>query len=156
MKIFSIKNQKDFTGKLFTGDVFDSFLLVEANFVKDHSIFIDGHYTGDEERNDEYVLWKDAKQLAFDTLKGSKLPKSFKIVLKLTKENAINTQKSLELDVDSAAGFYLNIKYSDKAIICTTGTSTASFVISRDLEKGWDGFAEKFLELKQIEFDKEM
>ena len=149
MQIFEIKNQKEFTNKLFIDDVFDNFLLVEAVFVKDYSVSIDGH-KADELEGDEYILWKDAKSMAFAAIKGSTLPKSFKIVLKLSSANAIKTMKSLDIGEGVSASFYINIKYFDGVITVTSGTSTASFLLSKDLEKGWDHLLEKFLILKGL------
>ena len=153
MKIYNITNIKEFTKKLFIEDTFDNFLVVEANFVTSHSVLIDGTKSVEAD-GDEYVTWKEVKAEAFNVIKGKVLPKSFKIVLKLTNENTINTLKAISLKADLQAGLYINIKYFDDQINVISGTSTSTFELSKDLSNGFEIFLEKFFAKKEIEFEK--
>ena len=153
MKVFYITNQKDFSKKLFVEDVFDNFLVVEASFVTSHSILIEGNKSSDEETADEYVSWSEVKDEAFNVIKGTKLPKSFKIVLKLTSANTESTLKNIGLENIPGTGLYLNIKYSDGQMNIITGTSTSSFEIGKELSNGWETLTQKFLKKKEIEFE---
>ena len=87
MKSFVIKDQRAFTSQLFTGSLFDGFLLCEADFKTSMTIHIDGslckdyYDEADEIPEEKYNTWKNTKGICFQIIKGKKLPVFFKVVL---------------------------------------------------------------------------
>jgi len=150
----SIPDLKDFTNKLFREDTFDSFQVMEAAFVTAISVTMQGRLT-QPETDREFAAWKDIRPLAFQVIKGNKLPRSFKIILRLSNENAEKTITRLGLPytLQDVAGFYLNVRYEAGKITCITGCSMNTFTMDKSLEKEWDGVIRKFLRHHQIAFE---
>ncbi|MBQ9388524.1 MAG: hypothetical protein IJU01_07780 [Lachnospiraceae bacterium] len=155
MKIYNITDKKSFTTKLFLEEVFDNFLLVEANFITDFGIYFDGHRTGYEIGEDEHVTWGIVRNQAFTAIKGSKLPKSFKIVFRLSGANTANTVRSLGISDVPDVALYLNIRYNEDRLDMTAGVSTPDFFASKSIETGWEHYLEKFFMLKDISYEEE-
>ena len=153
MKIYNILDQKTFTKQLFIEEVFDNFLVIEADFITEFGIYFDGHKTDFEIGEDEYISWGVLKRQAFEAIKGSKLPKGFRIVLKLSMANTANTLRSLGIEQNAETGLYLNVKYSDGSMTLTGGTSTTEFSVVKDLDRGWERFLEKFFLMKSISYE---
>lgn len=151
MRVYKILNQKEFTKKIFAEEVFDNFLLTECDISKDYSVFIDGRKLSEEE--DGYVSWGEVRSLAFASVKGTEPPRSFKIVLKLSKENTANTLKALGIDIPGDTGLFLNFRYTDSELSCISGTSTTEFALTKDLENGWEKYVQMFFAKKEIEFE---
>lgn len=166
----SISDIKDFTNKLFIADIFDNFLVTEASFVTFFSVSLDGRLVkkeeeshreygqekpGQEKSDRDYVLWKQIKPLAFQIIKGKQLPKSFRIVFKLSAENTAKTISSLglSLSADEVSGLFLNIRYENKQIFCVTGCSMKAFTMDKTLEKEWDQVVRRFLRHHRIPYE---
>ena len=88
---------KKFTKAIFVDSVFDNFCVSQVNIDIFSKFSIDGRInkkwfdsSEEMELEDEYIKWKDMRKYAYDIIKGSKVPTSFKIVLLLSKENTIN------------------------------------------------------------------
>ncbi len=154
MKIYNITSQKDFTAALFVNSVFDNFLVSEASFVTAFSLIIDGHLTSAPEEGDDSVSWGQVRPLAFSVIKGKELPKSFKIVLKLSDGNLSSTLGALGIEKDTdISGLYLNIRYEKGELSCTTGCAYARFVADKTAETGWEAFVERFLTKNGIDYE---
>jgi len=150
----SIPDLKDFTNKLFRESTFDSFQVMEADFVTAISITMQGRLT-QPEAGREFTAWQDIRPLAFQVIKGTKLPRSFKIILRLSNENAEKTISRLGLPYkpQDVAGFYLNVRYEAEKITCITGCSMNTFTMDKSLEKEWDGVIRRFFRHHQIVFE---
>ena len=148
-----IDDQKDFTQKLFRQDVFDNFLVPEAVFATAFSIAIDGGSLS-EEGKPVCASWGQLRPLAFQIIKGQTLPRGFKIVLRLSPENAEKTLQPLGLSIapEEVAGLFFNILYEEGQIRCTTGVSLTAFSLDRTLEQEWDRMMRRFLRRHQISF----
>ena len=153
MEIYNITNIKDFTNKLFVGEIFDKFLCVDASFITHCSFTIDGRKPAPSQDEDEFETWEYIRPYAFSIIKGKELPKSFKIVLKLSRANALSTLNSFDEAADPEAGFFINIRYDADGIHIITGTSTASFDLGRTIDKGWDELVTKFLNKSEIAYE---
>lgn len=154
MKIYNITNQKDFTAALFAGTVFDNFLVTEASFITAFSVIIDGHLTSAPEEGDDSMTWGTVRPLAYSVVRGRELPKSFKIVLKLSSDNLVSTLNALGMEKDTdISGLYLNIRYEKGELSCTTGCSYSGFTADKSAEAGWDAFAGRFLAKNNIDHE---
>ena len=87
MVALKIEEQKAFTAGLFIGEIFDKFLVREAEIVTYNQFTIDGKvrqgYFSEEEleenRIEEYSSWKTLKPVCYSLIKGKRLPESFRI-----------------------------------------------------------------------------
>ena len=132
MTIIEILDIKDFTSKLFLGNVFDSFPLVDALFVTSCIYSIDGHlqseyFDTDEnqkllDENRQFILWNDMKEYARSIIKGKRLPVQFRILFKIPEE-LLRTPGSS----GSSSDGYLNVQYKSNQIICSADVRFASF-----------------------------
>ncbi len=133
MTIIKILDIKDFTSKLFLGNVFDSFPLIDALFVTSCSFSIDGRLQSDyfdtdenerlSEEHRQFVLWGSLKDHARSIIKGKRLPVQFRILLRIPFEIL-----DIPAEYASSLNGYLNIQYKNQQIICTADLSFSSFV----------------------------
>lgn len=156
----TIADMGDFTKKLLIGDTFDAFLLSRAQIVTGTTLTLDGRlnaaYFDTAEKDDDayapaYASWAACKTLAFDRIKGKRLPLSFQFVLMandaMTK--ALCAQVN-DLQPEQIAGLFLNISYNGTDITCTTGTSLHIFTLDKTVEHLWDDAVERFFRKHQI------
>ena len=142
MLALRILDLKDFTGKLFIGDVFNHFYFVEASF----TTFLT-HTLGGKLRNDFYhnersphrmfCFWKEVKPQCYSIIKGKHTPLRFKIVFQLSRENVekLLSQSGLSYTPDDIFGLYLNCQFDGEHLICTTGTSLRTFTLHKSLDR---------------------
>lgn len=155
MVALKIEEQKAFTSGLFLGDLFDRFLVREANIVTFNSFTIDGRvrqgYYSDEELEEnqieEFSAWKAVKPFCFSLIKGKRLPESFRIVFMLSPDGK---EKFVEgrvpgMTSDSVGGLYLNVNYDNNEMTVVTGTSMNIFTLDKTLEREWDESVKQFL-----------
>lgn len=165
MIALKIDDIRQFTSKLFVGEVFDRFLVKEASIVTFNSFTIDGrvrqgYYTEEEVEEgkiEELSFWKVVKPFCFSLIKGKKLPGSFRIVLQLDKtavSQFLQTHQ-LSMEAESVNGLYINIRYEEGKLYCITGTSVTFFTMDKTLENVWDEKVKEFLKYHQIVFEEE-
>lgn len=162
MVALRIEEQKAFTAGLFIGDLFDSFLLREANIVTFNSFTIDGRvrqgYYSDEELEEnqieEFSSWKAVKPVCFSLIKGKRLPESFRLVFLLSPEAKERFVKRYVPSMlpEQVGGLYLNVQYENNELLCVTGTSLNVFTMDKTLEREWDESVKEFLKKKEIPF----
>ncbi|MCI8466411.1 MAG: hypothetical protein HFI63_11280 [Lachnospiraceae bacterium] len=155
-----LPERKDFTSKLFLQNTFDSFLVSQASFTTGTSIAIDGslhkdYFTDVEwESMEQHDLarWSLLKPLCFQIIKGNRLPEQFKIVFVLSRAG---TEKmlfnhGLSFSTEQIGGLFLNIRYEQGTLTCTTGVSFTSFVMDKTLEHIWDDTVKRFFKAREI------
>lgn len=162
MVALKIEEQKNFTAGLFIGDMFDSFLVREAQIVTFNSFSIDGRvrqgYYSDEEleenRIEEFSSWKAIKPFCFSLIKGKRLPESFKIVFMLSPEvrEKFVSARVPGMAQDQVGGLYLNICYENGEMTCVTGISLNIFTMDKTLEREWDESVKQFFKKREIPF----
>ncbi len=160
MRAFTITDQKVFTRELFTGSLFDSFLLCEADFKTSYSLHIDGRIckeyfdTEDENPQEEFADWKSLRPIAYQIIRGKRLPVYFKLVLALSSENLSNTLSAskVSLTEQDVEGMYLNIHYKDGVIFCTSGIGLNIFTMDQTLASYWDSLIARFFDQNKIEY----
>ncbi|MBQ7795832.1 MAG: hypothetical protein IJ374_04655 [Lachnospiraceae bacterium] len=163
MVALKIEEQKTFTSGLFLGELFDRFLVREANIITFNSFTIDGHvrhgYYSDEELEEnqieEFSAWKAIKPFCFSLIKGKRLPESFRIVFMLSPDGKEKFLESriLGMSPDSVGGLYLNVHYDNNEMTVVTGTSMNIFTLDKTLEREWDESVKQFLKKHGIAYE---
>lgn len=158
-----ILDLKTFMSELLVHEMFDMFLLSELKITTSNNFEISGKLYKDFFDNNEKELlkdrdhsfWKDIKPIAFNIIKGDKLPISMKIVLMLPRpsiESIVGKTNNLFKTSDVNAMF-LNFNYSKGDLICTTASSMNLFTLDKTLDYLWDEMAISFLRNKGIVFE---
>ncbi len=160
MRVYKIEEIADFMNKLLLGTAFDKFLFLKGDVETFASFQMGGklneaYYSSDETASFEgrrLALWSQIRPAAHQLIKGKKLPVQFSFILQLSAENAgwLLNKYHLQQYEAQLQGLYLNIRYKDKMLICTTGLSYNTFVPDRTLENVWDETAALFLKQQKI------
>lgn len=165
MKVFQITNIKDFMNKLLCSELFDHFLLSEAFIQTKVAYTIDGRLTKEfwtkEELETEglsdlpYAPFSQLRGSCYDLIKGKKTPVAFKFVFLLSPDNLANTlaRSDSSFSPEDLSGVFLNLKYADGKLSCTTGISYKAFSLDKSFEQYWDKLAAKFLSAHGIDFE---
>lgn len=165
MLALKITDLKDFTNKLFVGEVFDHFWMNKADIATYNMFTIDGKLQQDFFDNDEkeilngtgrtYSLWKEVKPYCYSIIRGKRTPLYFKIVLQLSHKKTLSllAHSDLDLPEDSVSGLYLNLQYKNKALLCTSGISFHTFIQAKHLEQLWDSTILDFFKQNHILFE---
>ena len=162
MVALKIEEQKAFTEGLFIGEIFDRFLVREADIVTYNRFLIDGkvrqgYFSGEElEENhiEEYSSWKKLKPLCYSLIKGKRLPESFRIVFLMppSAKDRFVSGKIPGIDPEQVGGLYINVQYENHEMICVTGISMKQFTLDRTLEHEWDENVKLFLTKNGVAF----
>lgn len=165
MLAIRIKDVKVFMAKLLSTDIFDSFLLEEAQIHTFNTFTIEGRqnrefYTKEELEDPEtfpyeYSQWKEIKGVCFQLIKGKKVPTFMKIILHKKPEDAYTILEeggTLEF-AGSLKAFVVSIKFDSNGLLLTTGTSFSTFIMDKTPDMLWDKAFSKFLTEKGIEFE---
>ncbi len=154
MQKFEIEQHRTFTSDLFSGTVFDDFLLKEAAVVTYASFHIDGQVHAaffDQDDADEslgalpYVPWSVIKPHVRSVLKGKRLPLQFQIVMLLPPDHPFcRSNPDLRREAETQS-LFLNIIYREQKLICTTGASMTAFVPGLHAGQIWDETVSRFI-----------
>ena len=165
MTALSILNVKEFMNILLRSDVFDSFLLSEASVTTYMSFHLDGRcrtdfFSPEDEAyakisQEGYVPFSLVRPTCFDLIKGRRTPSSFQFVFQLSRENQARTLASIgsSLSTEDISGMYLNLRYQNQQLTCTTRVSCHVFSLDKTLEQSWDELVKRFLKAHQIPFE---
>ena len=113
----------------FIGELFDQFLLREADIVTFNRFTIDGrvrrgYYTGEEQgKIGEFSSWRTIKPVCFSLIRGKRLPETFRIVLCLSEEARSRFVQAHAPGIlpEQAGGLYINIQYENQEMTCVYG-----------------------------------
>lgn len=162
MTALKVEDIRQFTSSLFIGNVFDRFLMREAQIVTFNTFQIDGHirkeYYTDQEIQEGHIgelsAWEAIKPVCYGLIKGKKLPGSFQIVLQLGPEQTESFLKKRQLPIraEQISGLYLNVRYEEGELYCVTGTSVNFFTLDKSLETEWDEAVRLFLKGHKIPY----
>lgn len=153
MIAINITDINNFMNDLLINERFDSFLLSDGEIHTSNSFTIDGRinqkfYSEDELNSMEnFISWKDIKNIFFQIIKGKKVPTKLKLVFSCPSsrfENIIQESGALFTE-EQIGGLYLHILYENNTITCITGTSLNTFSLDKTLDKYWDEYMYKFL-----------
>ena len=108
-----------------------------------------------EENSTEYSLWHDVKPYCFSIIRGRRTPLNFRIVFELSHDQTQSLLKNEQHIADiPVQSFYLNIRYKNQSLLCTTGVSYTSFSPDKRLEHLWDDSMTVFLSSHHIPCEK--
>lgn len=165
MLALKITDLKDFTNKLFIGNVFDHFWLNRADISTYNLFSIEGKLQKDFFDSDQqeildgtsrtYSLWAEVKPFCHFVIRGKRPPLYFKIVFQLSsqKTKSLLENENPGLPLDSLQGLYLNLQYKNKILLCTTGTSFHTFVPGKQVEQLWDHTVLDFFRQNKILYE---
>lgn len=158
MLALKISDIKDFTNKLFIGEVFDHFQMTEASITTFNTFFIDGRllcsfFDTDQQKSlaehgRSFSLWKEVKPYCHSIIRGRRTPLQFKIILL-----ASGCSDHVDTLPENTNGRYLNIQYKNNSILCTTGVSQYTFTPDKTLEQNWDYTVLDFFQKKEIIYE---
>ncbi len=157
-----IKQQKNFMAKLLTTELFDEFLVEEAQIDTFNTFSIDGRIhrdfykdsslEPDQIPSEEFSAWSKLRPICLELIKGKQTPLGFKFVLHSSEEQKNELLSHQDMDISpEQITLGINVKLSQGQIIITTGTSVSIFTLDKSAEKAWDDFIPSFLESNGIE-----
>lgn len=156
MKAINIEDLRDFTKELFSGSLFDAYLLKELEIVTYNTFYINGkvNFHKEESEMEEYSFWKSMKGFAFDIIKGKYLPISFKLILKLNSKELkkLILENNLVDYQDKLLECFLNIRYENQKLTLTTGLFINEFTLDKSPDLVWDSKVLELLNSKNIKF----
>jgi len=154
MKNYIIDDIKHFMNELLCNEKYDSFYMHEARIKTALDYYISGKINKNFFDNDrmemydkqEYILWKDIKNIIYDLMKGERLPISFKIVLMFNNDNIerLIEMNNIPMASDDITALFINIYYENNELLLTTGTSVKIFTLDKSLEHVWDDTVDKY------------
>lgn len=164
MTILQISSVKDFMNRLLRTDLFDCFLLSEASIKGKCSFLIDGHIVPEfytQEELNELALtglsclpFAMLRENCFSLIKGKNTPSYFKFIFCLSPDNLRQTLHSgnSSLKETDLSGVFINIKFQDGILTCTSGISYRTFTLDRTFEHEWDALLCRFLTIHDISY----
>lgn len=165
MTALQLVDIKDFMNKLLGSDLFDHFLLPEATITTFSTYHIDGHLNSDffSPEDEQYDLIQQTaispfsllRPICFQLIKGNRTPLSFKFVFQLSPENQRRTieKSGCSFQPEDITGMFLNLRFQNQQLTCTTGISYRTFSMDKSLEQEWDRLIQVFLKNHKIPFE---
>ena len=152
MLALKINDIKTFMNLLLIGNVFDDFPMTETSVTTFNTFTIDGRINRDFFDTDTQEIlarnktvhsdWKETKPFCRSIIRGKLLPLHMKIVFELRPEDlSLITDGGSEDHPDYGSeirGFFLNIQYKNRTLLCTTGIAQSSFSMDKRPEEFWD------------------
>ncbi len=166
MQVFLIEDQKQFMTELLTKESFDKLLLAEARIEGRGHMLITGKPAedffdeGEMSKADPtgYLPYGMYRDTVFSFIKGNRTPSGLMIQLLLPRgmvERIIGSAESA-VPPDDVESLSLLIRFKDKSLTLTTGTTISGFYPDRSVEHGLDKYAEKFLTDCKVSFIKQL
>lgn len=173
MILLKFTDIKQFMNKLLLDNVFDQFLLSEAQISMANTVVIDGHINKDFYSESEIQDLKDnaasngriysekmmrfdqIKPLCLSIIKGKKTPVAFKFVFCLSPENTQKflTMSNSTLQFSDIGNLTLNLKYDSSVLTGTTAVSLNIFTTDNSINSAWDNMIKKFFITNDITFE---
>lgn len=152
MELFEIRMNRRFMQDLLTGQVFDHFLVEEADISTFNHFMIDGRilpafYDDGAAPDEEFSSWEKIRPTCFDLIKGKRLPLNFKFVLHAPKAivNELLLDERCTLAPEHLKSLVLTIRFSNNATVCVSATGMNTFVPDKSIEQLWDRYVASFL-----------
>ncbi len=165
MKAFKIKDQNQFMNRLLKSDLFDRFLIAEAQVRGAAEYHVDGHinqafFEEDEaaaltEGGAEYLPFSYVRAACYGLIRGRHAPLYMKFVFLLSPESAAKTIASADtgFSPEDVGGIFINLTFRDGSMVLTTGVSYRAFTPDHSLDSAWDSMVARFLDKRGIAYD---
>ncbi len=140
---------RDFMNKLLREEVFDGFEVrgVELNTLTKFEINgkLDKDFLPDDQKETErlYCTWSELRPHILNLIKGTKRPKTFKIVFSLPTQAVESLHKS-------ASAYFLNLTFDGSIILITAMSSEKNFQMDKSVGNVWDEYATDFFKKNKI------
>ncbi|MBR4769032.1 MAG: hypothetical protein IK088_08660 [Lachnospiraceae bacterium] len=142
----TIENTGHFMNAMLKDDTFDRFLCINAFFKTSFQTEINA-------RSDvSPVYYKDIRPVAFDLLKGSRLPDYFRIVLTTDRESTDRAVEKAGFEDCPVNSLVLNVTFQNGTLTLSTGVSYGGFSLDKKIESYWDQSVLHFLEKREVRF----
>ncbi len=125
---------RTFMNELIRGDSFDKFEVRGCDITTFVTYSIDGRINKDwynEETNRFFCTWRELKPYIHNIIKGSKKPKSMKIVLALS-------EKAAAMVHPNGKACFINIVFEEERVAIVTGTAQIEFSLDKSLDLAWE------------------
>jgi hypothetical protein len=162
MLALTIEDIKSATRELFVGDLFDRFLCTKVVIHQGVDYTIDGKcnlefYDTEEQETRAalvYTAWEEIKPIAFQMIRGHRLPLSFQIVLCAAPSSVEKLLKHTPcpLTQDQIEGLFINLHYKDERLTLTTGSSYTVFTMDKSLDHAFEDAVKKLIRTRDIAF----
>ena len=163
MRAFQIQDTKEFMKKLLLSEAFDALCVSEAAITTFCTFTVNGAYhpeyfdPADQISSENVSLfspWKRIRPFFLELTKGSHTPLSFHIVFRFSPAQTQKwlIQNGLKQTPEDVDGLFLTVRFADKTLSVTSGTSLKTFTLDRTLEHTWDASAESFLRKMAVPF----
>ncbi|TCT14623.1 hypothetical protein EDC18_105104 [Natranaerovirga pectinivora] len=151
---------KTFMEKLFKSDAFDDFYISSVDISTFTEFKITGTLNKDYYDTNELetithqklIKWSSIKDIVFTIIKGNKPPSSLKIVFSFSPEKIQKFIEHHQLSLGNTQinGLFLNLKYCEGQLVCTTGTSLNVFTVDKTVDQLWDNYIKQFFKKHQL------
>lgn len=143
MTALTVESIKEFMHLLFKSSEFNNYLVHKAMATTFTTFEISGelnsdYFSDDNQPERKYCTWEEIRPYVFSVIKGSKLPKSMKIVLAAP----LSLTESLS---SNASVLFINIIYENGVLNIITGSSVKSFTLDKSHDFIWDEYVEEFI-----------
>lgn len=147
----NIENVKGLVSRLLSDEIFANMLLYSLEVKNAYLTEVSGKMnkeffdSSEEAGTEEYIRWSDVRKLFFQSIKGSRLPLKFKIVLLADSLLIEKIGEAAEIQNTSGniASLGVNIYYDRNGLSITSGTSLKLFTMDKSVEKCWDEWVRK-------------
>lgn len=138
-------------------DTFDHFSLSDGEITTFSKFHIDGYLHKEffeDTPEQEYGLWSDYRNFCFSIIKGKRTPLHFKFIFALPAESMQEVLAAADSSVtmEQIQGLYLNFRFEDGVLTCTTGTALKVFTLDKSLEHALDNWIKVFFTKLGIEW----
>ena len=158
---------KNFMERLLLSPAFDRFLLSEASITTAATISIDGHFhpdfypEADAEENAPVradrglVYWEQLRPTCFQLIRGKHTPLAFSFIFCLASSNIqkLLADAALSFRPEDVRALFLNIRYDNGSLTCTTATSMNLFTLDKSLEEVWEKAVTAFFLRLELSFE---
>lgn len=157
MIALAITDIKSFMGLFLKSNLFDEFLLKEATLQTNVSYQIDGtfhpeFYNTEEIETDpalseKYIHFSEIRPFFFELIRGHHTPLGFSFVLTPDAAHTDDflSRSSSGLSMTDVGAMFVNFRFSQGRLLCTTGISYQTFSLSHTLDEEWDHAVTIFL-----------
>lgn len=154
MKSFEIEDAKEYLSLLFTNEKFNSFYMLEASVKSDITYFFRGELNASynvqsdetDKNSSKHIKWASIKDIIMSIVLKEELPIEIKLCLMFNRDNieSLIEKNNLPFSIEDVSNLSINIYYSNKNMVITTGTALNKFTMDKSLEHIWDETVEKY------------